>query len=405
MPTPSSFRLLSAFSFPLVLLLFLLLLRPTFATWDPSFCTADDQCPKRIRSYEAIIKGRNCAQLSVTGSCSKLCAESLHALITRDSWTRCAKRCNWAPSLVQGAENWLQLCLQNAAPPAPDGADAVAGVIAPHARRVPLQAADQPANLRAASREKPAEPVVNDDSNHAAPDPVSKMKEGVKEADSDNDSYENKRPSSHRMQSANGRDHHQAHGQIHTARDGAKSDTDDKSDVDFKSEEGDKTDGESDKALSNDNDESLTQDSHKRHHRQRSYRHYHHHNHHQHHHQEKDDENNDGDDDMDEFADGRGDRLSEIVDRVSDIVVPIIVVLSALIIFYITRRTRVGRMLMQLAAPFIRGYRRLRSRFVRRRTVIGKAPLDIGPVPDRSELKNLRRGARRHLKAMTSTVD
>lgn len=82
-----------------------------FSGWTEQ-CKQGGQCATLMSSYEALVMGKECRTLFVTGECSRLCTYSLRALISRKMWNRCARVCDWGEAIVSGADRWLELCLE-----------------------------------------------------------------------------------------------------------------------------------------------------------------------------------------------------------------------------------------------------------------------------------------------------
>lgn len=102
-----------------VLLIISITSRLATAWWD-NMCADNGQCANMIRSYEGLIKGPACRSFYFTGLCTRLCTFSLKSLISRQTWTKCADRCDWSSAVTKGAVSWLHMCMDH---PAPDVAD------------------------------------------------------------------------------------------------------------------------------------------------------------------------------------------------------------------------------------------------------------------------------------------
>ncbi|KAJ8905969.1 hypothetical protein NDN08_002470 [Rhodosorus marinus] len=98
-----------------LLFLCLLVLAGAVAAREGSDCTIGGKCFEIKRGFVNIVEGPECRKFFVTGSCSRLCLQSLEAVTSRPSWSKCALRCNWGSTVTEGAVSWLELCRRHAA--------------------------------------------------------------------------------------------------------------------------------------------------------------------------------------------------------------------------------------------------------------------------------------------------
>lgn len=85
------------------------------------------------------------------------------------------------------------------------------------------------------------------------------------------------------------------------------------------------------------------------------------------------------------------------------IVVLVVVQLFLIAIFTVATNPELKRPLGGLLRRAVGYVRRVRNRYTRVRRASERGPLDV--EPDRNELRNLQRGARRHIKALRANLD
>lgn len=72
-----------------------------------------------LQTYASLVKGEGCVSFYTSGKCPRICSFSLNSILTRSSWTRCARRCDWSPAFIESAHSWLRMCNHNLAPEQP----------------------------------------------------------------------------------------------------------------------------------------------------------------------------------------------------------------------------------------------------------------------------------------------
>uniref|UniRef100_A0A7S3A0H7 Uncharacterized protein n=1 Tax=Rhodosorus marinus TaxID=101924 RepID=A0A7S3A0H7_9RHOD len=101
------------------LFLCLLVLAGAVAAREGSDCAIGGKCFEIKGGFVNIVEGPECRKFFATGLCSRLCLQSLEAITSRTSWSKCALRCNWGSTITKGAVSWLELCRRHAAREAP----------------------------------------------------------------------------------------------------------------------------------------------------------------------------------------------------------------------------------------------------------------------------------------------
>lgn len=84
------------------------------AEWNDN-CRSGGQCFEMLYTFESLISGEGCRSFFYTGKCSRLCTFSVRSLLGRQKWSRCSDRCEWPQALVEGADEWLQMCVSKPA--------------------------------------------------------------------------------------------------------------------------------------------------------------------------------------------------------------------------------------------------------------------------------------------------
>jgi len=93
----------------------LLVLAGAVAAREGYDCSIGGKCFEIKGGFVNMVEGPECRKFFATGSCSQLCLQSLEAITSRHSWSKCALRCNWGSTITEGAVSWLEICRRHAA--------------------------------------------------------------------------------------------------------------------------------------------------------------------------------------------------------------------------------------------------------------------------------------------------